>query len=433
MSNDNIYAFKSNITNLNSIENNLLISNENIPSFNHFVDNRVQSLNFGLRPGIIRNMTSKESQIDNSLNLLNQTDYLNITSYNKNSKLENENNIVSNNKIEDKKDINLNSIQGIATPFIPQDKYENPNAYFDNFNNVGRTEIVKNYICHISSIDRDIVKYPNSFNFLVKFRPNPEDTDANIPRIFNNIRLFRIENISLPRKFYLNKSEIPSLDVIKNLFNPILPNTNIVILDNPNNWIIIYSYTDNDKQIINYTKYEEDISTNIEVAYECIKTNNTFITYKYTIVNKLLEEEKYVLIYINDINNISENSTNRYLSTAFNVLYPDTIGKYYMYIDCHNADKLYDFSDLGSMNRMLINFKNALGTNLTTNIKAQDYNVPNLNLTTCICSYDDNNNIVRNYSCLCNYIRHPRYCKFQVDLMFKYSIIENNFDKRIFN
>ena len=429
--NDNIYAFKSNITNLNSIENNPITNLIDIPSFNHFVDNRDQSLNFGLRPNIIRNMTSKESQIDNSLNLLNQTDYLNITSFNKNSKLENENNIVSNNKIKD-----IESIQGIATPFIPLNKYENPNAYFDNFNNTGRTEVIKDYISHISSIDRDIVKYPNSFNFLVKFRPNPEDTDANIPRIFNNIRLFRIENISLPRKYYLNKLEIPSLDSIKDLFsNPTLPNTNIVILDTPNNWIIIYSYSDNDKQIINYTKYEEDVSVNIEVAYECIKnlSNNTYITYKYTIVNKLLEDEKYVLIYINDINNISENSTNRYLSTAFNVLYPDIIGKYYMYIDCHNANKIYDFSDLGSINRMLINFKNALGNNLTTNIKAQDYNVPNLNFTTCICSYDDYNNMIRNHSCLCNYIRHPRYCKFQVDIMFKFSIIENNFDKRIFN
>ena len=74
-----------------------------------------------------------------------------------------------------------------------------------------------------------------------------------------------------------------------------------------------------------------------------------------------------------------------------------------------------------------------MGRNLTINIKTLDFDVPNINDTTCTCTYDEFNNIVRNYSCICNYIRHPRYIKNQIEIMFKFEIIECDFNKKIFN
>lgn len=418
-----------------AFETKIIESNENklkdniIPSFNKFIEEREPLFNLGLKPNMIRNMTSKENQINKSIDLLNKTDYINITKYNKISNLENENNLVNDNKIDNNEKIYTEKIQGIRRPYIPYDEYNNPSSYFNNFNNQGRMEILKEYICHISSIDRDIKKYPNVFNFLIKFRPTSEETDANIGKIFNNIKSIKIENLVLPRKYYLNKKEITTDETIINLFNN-LPNTNDII----NNYVIIYSLDDseNNKQIINYTNIQNDISLDNNISYECIRSisNNTYITYEYIINNKSLEEDRYILIYMNDIKNISENSTNKDLSTAFNVLYPDIITKSYLYIDGHNVEKIYEYSNLGNMNRLLINLKSSIGKDLTTNIKAQDYNVPNINLTKCICEYDEYNNIKRNYTCLCNYIRHPRYCKNQIDIMLRFNVIEANFDKR---
>ena len=82
---------------------------------------------------------------------------------------------------------------------------------------------------------------------------------------------------------------------------------------------------------------------------------------------------------------------------------------------------------------MLLRITNSMGKDLTTNIKAQDTNVPTLSDTRCTCTTDSYGNYSRNYKCICSYIRHPRYIKNQLDLMFKLGIVETDFDKRPFN
>ena len=417
-----------------------------IPVFSNFVSDREPSLNVGMKALPLQNMTVLPNQLQNSLDLLAQTDQLTISSYNKNSDILTKSNIVSSNIIDDP----ISKFQGVATPHIPYEEYDKPTAYFDNFNNNGRTDIIREYICHINSIDRDIRAFKNPFNFLVKCAPLAGDPNAAISRTFNNIRYIKIEAAVLPRKYFVSKNTHENHPKIISLF-PNLPNDNQVISDTPNDWVIIHSF---DKSVKNpnqtvkyidrtivYTKYETDIFAPMNISYECNMycdmTNNNptpvYTTYAYQMTNLSLENDKYNIVYLNDINDVSQFSTDLALSKAFNVLYPDYISGDSLYIDSKYVDKIFKFSELGNINRMMIRMANSLGKDLTININALDLNLKNLDSTTCSCSTDQYGNVKRDYKCICSYIRHPRYIKSQVDFMFKFGIVETDFDKRAFN
>ena len=433
--------------------------NQNIPSFNEFVIEREPALNFGMNGLPIQNPTTQPKQNNNQLDFSTQTDIPNmLKDINPSTK------IISSNDIIDP----IDRYQGVAQPQISYDEYKKPTAYFNNFTENGRSDIIKEYIVHINSIDRDIIRYPSPFNFLVRCAPLANDSNAAISRTFENIRYIKIETAILPLKYYLNQTNISTNTitnspnylplVIKNLFNSSLtiePNTQII--DNIENtniiWIIIYTkdytniqYTNTDKysneyakyngkKVISYTQLVPDISSKITTTYECTynPSNNTYTTYNYTLSNISIADDKYTIMYLNDINDISNFSTDKILSNAFNVLYPDLIECNSLYIDCNYVEKIYKYSSLGNLERMLINLTNSMGKQLTTNLIAQDDKLSNFDSTICTCTTDSNGSIIRDYKCICSYIRHPRYICHQVNFMFKFGIIETDMNIRAFN
>ena len=405
-----------------------------IQSYATFVQPRDPSLNVGLVADPIKNMTILPNQVSNSLDFLVQNDKMAFADYNKKSNYVITSNIVATNEIKEP----ISKFQGVATPHIPYPELGNPTSYFNNFNETGRADIVREYICHVNSIDRDIKRYPSPFNFLVKCAPLAGDTDAAISRTFMNVRYIKIEAAVLPRKYYITKKVVPNNNNIVGLFTggDNLPDSNTVLTFDEFTFVIIYSDTsDPTKKIINYTLYESDISKSILLSYECIFNilTNTYTTYLYELNNVSLENDKYTILYLNDINDVSNFSTDKALSNAFNVLYPDITNGDFLYTDSNYVDKIYKYSELGNLNRMLLRLTDSTGKNLTTNTKALDYSVPTINAYTCTCVTDNDGNIVRDYKCICNYIRHPKYLKIQIDIMFKFGIIETDFDKRAFN
>jgi hypothetical protein len=248
-----------------------------ITPFSNFVAHRDPSLNFGMRPGPISNMTVLPNQLHRSLDLLAQTDQLTISSYNKNSNVIQNSSIISDNTITEP----IGKFQGINIPYTPYDEHEKPDALFNNFSGNGRTDIIREYICHVNSIDRNIRRYQNQFNFLVKLAPLPGDSDASISRTFFNIRYLRIETAVIPRKYYINKTKIESNQTIIKLF-PIsindgnLPSDNSIyndMFDDSIKWVVIHSYNSQSSnvQTISYCKYESDIAINICNTFESIK------------------------------------------------------------------------------------------------------------------------------------------------------------------
>ena len=427
------------ITGINNKQDKQYYMQRQIPTYDNFVPHREPALEVGLSALPIQNMTVLPNQIHRSLDLLRQSDQMNVSSFNKYSNYAETNpNIINSNDIEGIQ-IDKENFQGISQPFIPYPIHDKPTALQDNFANNGRMDLIKEYICHINSIDRDVKRYPNPFNFLVQCAPLAGNPDASISRTFENIRYIKIETGNLPRKYYIKKTQLDSSSnepTIVALFSSSAPSDNSSV--NGSNLSIIYSdftSTTSHKRIINYTETKNDLSDNITITYEAVYTISTSqtITYKYEISSYTLDSDKYSILYLNDINDVSQFSTDQNLSQAFNVLYPDIISDYTVYVDCRYVDKIYKFSELGNMSRMLLRLTNSMGKDLTTNIKAQDSSVPNLSDTICTCTTDQFGNYQRNYKCICSYIRHPRYVKNQLDLMFKLGIVEIDFDKRPFN
>ena len=429
----------------------------NIPSFSEFVIHREPALEFGMSGLPIQNPTTQPYQNNNQLDLLTQIKIPN-TLKNTNPSIR----MISSNDIGEP----INKFQGVAQPQIPYNEYTKPTAYFNNFHDNGRSDIIREYVTHINSIDRDIIRYPSPFNFLVRCAPLANDTNAAISRTFENIRYIKIETAILPLKYYLNQTNISTnteLDspdylpsVIKNLFSTTLPIPNTQIIDNIDTniiWVIIYAkdyvniqytntniYSDEYAKykgniIISYTQLIPDYATRMTICYECIynPTMNTYTTYKYKLSNISLANDKYTIMYLNDINDVSNFSTDKILSNAFNVLYPDLIECNSLYIDCNYVEKIYKYSNLGNLERMLINLTNSMGKQLTTNLIAQDDKLSNFDSTICTCTVDSNGSIIRDYKCICSYIRHPRYIYHQVNFMFKFGIIETDMDIRAFN
>jgi hypothetical protein len=434
-SNDNPNLFST--SELNNEQN---YKQRKIPTFDNFVPPRDPALEVGMISMPIQNMTILPNQIHRSLDLLHQPDQMNVSNFNKYSNYVNDSKIINENDVDQRVD----NFQGISQPFIPYPEHETPNALLNNFANDGRMDLVREYICHINSINRDVKRYPNPFNFLVQLNPLASTTDAAISRAFHNIRYIKIETGSLPRKYYLKKTQLLSnhIDIV-NLFTPLNgPTDNSLIAISgsspPTNWAIIYSdfttVTSTNKKNIIYTNELEDQSDIMNVVYEAIYDTITYttITYKYEMTPYILDSDKYSILYLNDINDVSQYSTDQNLSQAFNVLYPDMVSDSTVYVDCRYVDKIYKFSELGNLTRMLLRFTNSMGKDLTTNVKAQDTNVSTLSDTTCSCFTDQYGNYQRNYKCICSYIRHPRYVKNQLDLMFKLGIVETDFDKRPF-
>lgn len=382
-------------------------------------------------------------ELNRSLQLINNTDYLlssnNFqnslnTSFPNDIKTKTNNYKINNTNLIDEK---LNNLDGISTPYINNTDYTTPEAYYNNFNNKGINNYIKEYICHINSIDRDIYKYPNTFNFLVNCETNSTEEGAGIGRKFTNVLYIMINTATLPKKYYLRKKKKNNNNIlIENLIkNNILPDDNTYVYDISGNkiFVIIYSIILSDgKKIINYTNFNSNHK--YDLVYETIYDNSIIITYQYDFENLSIFNDKYTLLYLNDINDVNKYSTNDKVASAFSVLYSNQIGNESIYTDTLNVKKIYNTSNLGNLSKFLIKFANSYGKDLTINTKALDYNVKNINNKICSCTIDnETGNIKKDYKCICSYIRHPRYIEYQIDLMFRIGIYETEFDKRIFN
>ena len=409
------YNKNSNMSEINDSNSNSNINVREVPQFGQFIESREPSLNFGMKALPVPNQTVLSNQLSNSLDLATEEA---VSNYNKKSSM--------------KLDTGFNEVSnilpgGIAKPFVPYPEYEKPTGFFDNFANKGRTDIVREYITHINSIDRDIIKYPNPFQYLVRCAPVSDSSqkDAYISRTFINIKYIKIEMAVLPRQYYMIQASAINDPIIIALFDTIpLPQSNTGV----GTYKIIYSTNDT----INYTTYNADLSVPVTVVYSATKDIITGLitTTSYTLSNVSLETDKYTIIYLNDINDVSNFSTDKTLMNAFNVFYPDAVSGNFLYVDTKYTDKVYKYSDLGNITRLNIRITNSLGRDLSVNVQSLDFNVPTLNNTTCTCTPETN---TRDYSCICSYPRHPKFTSFQNNIMFKFGIVETDFDKRVFN
>ena len=351
------------------------------------------------------------------------------------------NNISSYNNFE-------NNNYSIRTPYLNNNEFNKPNLIYNNISDKISVDILVEYVIMIESIDRDIEKFPNPFKYRIYFNPVAQTKDAYIYRTFENVKYIKLETAILPRKYSYFRKDITSLTKDYS----ILINTNWKRNDNftfDTNYTIIEDYIIDKIRYIKYGitkpqpelidkvyelqyKLQYDSSANIILQYDISK--NIFITlHEYQLIDLSLENEKFLLLNIDEIKDTNDMATNIEISNAFAILFPDYINGDFFYTNTQGVDKIYRFSQLGNIKSLTVNI---------TDNEGKDFNTQSYKMFTdshisknkkCICKVNSNGEIIRDYGCSCSYIRHPYYKKFQNTLLFKIGVIENDIDKSIIN
>jgi hypothetical protein len=329
---------------------------------------------------------------------------------------------------------NFDNNNNIGLPYLNNNEFDKPKLIYNNISDKISVDILVEYIIIIESIDRDIEKYPNPFKYKVFFNPISQTKDAYIYRTFTNVKYIKLESAILPRKYSYSRSDITSTLSDPDFFINREWNDNENFTIETINYTIIESYTlDN----ILYVKYgiNKSLPEIIDKVYEFQhnKITQESKLYEFKLINLSLEDEKFILLNLDEIKDVNDMATNFEISNAFSILFPDYVNGDFFYTNTYGVDKIFRFSQLGNIKSLTISLVDNEG---------KDYNTQNYKTYTdthvqknkkCICKINNNGEIIRNYSCSCSYMRHPYYKKFQNTLLFKLGVIENDIDKSIIN
>jgi hypothetical protein len=377
----------------------------------------------------------------------NNNNSINPITFNSNSNNKNYSNIDNNfiTTCDNNLNNNLNNISSynnfdnnnysIRTPYLNNNEFNKPNLIYNNISDKISVDILVEYVIMIESIDRDIEKFSNPFKYKIYFNPVAQTKDAYIYKTFENVKYIKLESAILPRKYSYFRKDITSNtpDV------SILINTNWKINDNlifnTVNYTVIEDYIiDN----IRYIKYgitkplPELIDKVYELQYD-ISKNSLIKLYEFQLINLSLEDEKFLLLNIDEIKDTNDMATNIEISNSFAILFPDYINGDFLYTNTQGVDKIYRFSQLGNIKSLTINIADNEGKDFNTQSYKMFTDTHISKIKKCICKISSNGEIIRDYGCSCSYMRHPYYKKFQNTLLFKIGVIENDIDKSIIN
>jgi hypothetical protein len=329
---------------------------------------------------------------------------------------------------------NYDNNNRISAPYLNNNEFNKPNLIYNNISDKISVDILVEYVIMIESIDRDIEKYPNPFKYKIYFNPVAQTKDAYIYKTFENVKYIKLETAILPRKYsYLRK------DITSNTTN-VTPIINTNWKKNDNLTFNTVSYTIIDDYIIDnirYIKYgiTRPLPELIDKVYELQYNINTslFTLYEFQLINLSLEDEKFLLLYIDEIKDVNDMATNTEISNAFSILFPDYVNGDCFYTNTQGVDKIYRFSQLGNIKSLTVNILDNEGKDFNTQSYKMFTDTHISKNKKCICKVNSNGEIIRDYGCSCSYMRHPYYKKFQNTLLFKVGVIENDIDKSIIN
>jgi hypothetical protein len=334
-------------------------------------------------------------------------------------------------------DINIPEYGISQKHLIPSD-YEKPNLLHNNVTEKVSIENLVEYTIVIDSGDRDYSKFPNPFDYRVYFNPPSGTKDAYIHRSFENVKYIKLETGILPRKYSISRTSFtPSATNRTTLLNSgTLRASNVtfnLIDDLSGNHTIIEDYILSNMRTITFgvTKtYPELIDTTYEVKYD-LSLSAVSSAYKFTLNTESLENDKFILLKIDEYQDVNEMATNLEVSRSFSMMFPDFVNGDYFYTDTHYVDKIFRFSSLGNIKNFTIKLQDSKGNQLTPCPSSFiDSHVPvNNDIKD---TRDANGVVIRDYRAKTNYIRHPLFEKFQNILMFKIGVVENDIDRAIF-
>jgi len=111
--------------------------------------------------------------------------------------------------------INDNKIKYPKNPreyglYLDRKEFKLETPLWPNISENVASENVNEYVVVIDSSDRDTALYPSPFALQAYFGESTDITKLNVPQVFENVKFMRIENVVLPRSYFLTQYPVPS-------------------------------------------------------------------------------------------------------------------------------------------------------------------------------------------------------------------------------
>ena len=285
--------------------------------------------------------------------------------------------------------------------FMPDTKNKHETLY-DNLNENLLKESLKEYRLNIDSIDRNVLLYPDPFNYVVSLGPvtnsGINSTVSNKSDIRTDLKT-ELRNLSKKNKGIKNTLKSENTDIIGVFDN------DIFVFDNPE---AIKEYTINlertfnpyiIRDFVNVSYVRLDCAVIPKFRSICINENWDFCRKKhhkknfykdeydrikdYIILNdRYIPNEKdeynplgdrFVQIYIKELQSIRNFGTNPITDKSFLLIFDKILGALYLKLIPYSATKTYKDSLLGNLTKLSIQFFDSWGKPLTINTECIDY------------------------------------------------------------
>lgn len=111
--------------------------------------------------------------------------------------------------------INDNKIKYPKNPreyglYLDRKEFKLDTPLWPNISENVASENVNEYVVVIDSSDRDTTLYPSPFALQAYFGESTDVTKLNVPQVFENVKFMRIENVVLPRSYFLTQYNVAS-------------------------------------------------------------------------------------------------------------------------------------------------------------------------------------------------------------------------------
>ena len=365
------------------------------------------------------------------------------------------NNNDSFNKVTQNNDINYdNSNQSNNRGnFLYEQNYTNRPLLDNNMYDEIRNEFIDEKDIIIDTIDRDISRYPNVFNFTVKLGSTDSTPGPSIHRSVKNVKYIKLVKTIFPDNYYIKKIENTNTNLkncinnfINNNFNDL--NTNINQYDNfytdSNETIyIIYYYTYESIFTIDYYRSinESPDYTNVYSAVvETAELTNDNIINTHSLYTKdkdcQVGNGRFFQLHIDQLPKNNDLATNSNISKSFSLLYPGRENsRGFNNMDGMETDKIFRFSNLGNFSSMSITILDSAGDLLKNNSDIWNMNLDNVNNASNIIninsiSKEEYRNSFRSAS---KYLRHPLAWNMQAQFIFNIGEVQIEMNKKTFN
>jgi len=159
-------------------------------------------------------------------------------------------------------------------------------------------ENVTEHVIIIDSSDRNTSIYPSPFILKTFFNQSDDTTRLNIPRVFENVKFMRIENVILPRQYLLQKYTVANVSN-----DPIIPPDDVLIVSE----VLT--------EVINQTSAGNDVASPLTTPNSQTVEVINLKTYTYTL--NIVEGTKtgvYTVVYPSDVTYNSQYYNYTYVS-----------------------------------------------------------------------------------------------------------------------